>query len=229
MDTKNTSIEHHRHLLLNLLHDVYECFLSFLSNKEARVEFAVKVGCMFNINREEILALLVNDKPNFQKTHTQLVCGRVKLPAVDTSRQDLLEQSYIQSSKFVYTRASLSLMEKIARCIECNEPVLLCGETGVGKTTALQHLARILGKSISVINLNQQTETSDLLGSFKPVDVKVQMKLVKEKFVDLFTRCFGVEENQSFLNHVQVNLKFNLSESIFIVSILDLFYYIKLE
>jgi midasin len=46
---------------------------------------------------------------------------------------------------FVYTRVALNLLECIARCIECNEPVLLCGETGVGKTTTLQHLAKLLG------------------------------------------------------------------------------------
>jgi midasin len=48
--------------------------------------------------------------------------------------------------KFVYTKSSLKLLEQIARCIECNEPVLLSGETGVGKTSALQHLAKLLGK-----------------------------------------------------------------------------------
>jgi midasin len=108
------------------------------------------------------------------------------------------------TSKFVYTKSSLCLIEKIARCIESNEPVLLCGETGVGKTTALQHLAKLLGKTINVINLNQQTETSDLLGSFKPVDIKSQMKIVKEKFVGLFSKSFSVEDNQTFLNHLQV-------------------------
>jgi midasin (ATPase involved in ribosome maturation) len=46
---------------------------------------------------------------------------------------------------FVNTRVALNLLERISRCIECNEPVLLCGETGVGKTTTLQHLAKLLG------------------------------------------------------------------------------------
>ena len=35
---------------------------------------------------------------------------------------------------------------------------------------------------MNVINLSQQTETSDLLGSYKPVDIKSQMKILKEKF-----------------------------------------------
>lgn len=91
----------------------------------------------------------------------------------------------------------------MARCIECNEPVLLCGETGVGKTSSLQHLARLLDKKINVINLSQQTETGDLLGSYKPVDVKSQMKILKEKFLALFSKSFNEKENQTFLNHIQ--------------------------
>jgi midasin len=106
---------------------------------------------------------------------------------------------------FVYTKQSLRLLEQIARCIECNEPVLLCGETGVGKTSSLQHLAKVLGKKIHVINLSQQTETSDLLGSYKPVDIKSQMKLIKERFLQLFSNSFSLQENSTFLSHVQVS------------------------
>ena len=123
--------------------------------------------------------------------------------------EDLLAQSSLfakiadESQRFVYTKSALNLLEKVARCIECNEPVLLCGETGVGKTTVLQHLAKLLNKPLSVLNLNHQTETSDLLGCFKPVDTKSQMKLIKEKFLTLFANSFNVDENQTFLNHVQ--------------------------
>lgn len=37
-------------------------------------------------------------------------------------------------------------MEQIASAVSCNEPVLLVGETGVGKTSAVQYLAQQLGK-----------------------------------------------------------------------------------
>lgn len=33
------------------------------------------------------------------------------------------------------------------------------------------------------------------------------MKLIKEKFTSLFSKCFNLDENQTFLNHIQVNLK----------------------
>ncbi len=62
------------------------------------------------------------------------------------------------------------------------------------------------GKKINVINLSQQTEISDLLGSYKPVDIKAQMKILKDKFLDLFSKNFSIQENETFLNHIKVNL-----------------------
>ena len=53
-----------------------------------------------------------------------------------------------------------------------------------------------------MINLSQQTETSDLLGNFKPVDIKSQMKQLKENFLELFTKSFLLEDNKPFLNHI---------------------------
>lgn len=184
-------------MLMDLLSDVFECFLAFVGNKKLRDECAVKVAAKLNISREQVEALLLNKKPAFMKKNCHITCGRVRLEAE-------AESIRAGQTKFVYTKSALCLLEKIARCIECKEPVLLCGETGVGKTTALQHLANLLGKKISVINLNQQTETSDLLGSFKPVDIKTQMKTLKDKFVDMFTNNFNLDENRTFLNHVQV-------------------------
>ncbi len=194
--------------ILHLIQDINDCFLGFISNKQARIDLIVKIGSLFNVNKEEILNLFVNTKANFVKSKNDITCGRVRIDlAANKTQEDLLAQSSSlfksNDSRFVYTKSSLSLLEKVARCIECNEPVLLTGETGVGKTTVLQHLAKLLGKPLSVINLNHQTETSDLLGSFKPVDTKMQMKILKEKFLNIFTQSFNLDENQTFLNHIQ--------------------------
>jgi midasin len=35
-----------------------------------------------------------------------------------------------------------------------NEPLLLVGETGTGKTTAVQEVANLLGKKLHVLNMN---------------------------------------------------------------------------
>ena len=47
---------------------------------------------------------------------------------------------------YAHTRSSLTLLESVCRCVQMNEPVLLVGETGVGKTATLDYLSKITGK-----------------------------------------------------------------------------------
>ena len=51
-----------------------------------------------------------------------------------------------QSSSFAYTRAAVSLLERVAVAVANNEPVLLVGETGTGKTSSVQYLAEQIGE-----------------------------------------------------------------------------------
>lgn len=43
------------------------------------------------------------------------------------------------------------------------------GETGTGKTTVCQAMARALSSELVIVNCHQNTETADLLGGFRPV------------------------------------------------------------
>ena len=47
---------------------------------------------------------------------------------------------------FAATRPSAVLLEQLAVCVDKGEPVLLVGETGTGKTSTVQHLARVTGE-----------------------------------------------------------------------------------
>jgi midasin len=53
--------------------------------------------------------------------------------------------------------------------ISKNEPVLLVGETGCGKTSICQALAEHYIKPLRILNCHQHTETSDFIGSLRPV------------------------------------------------------------
>lgn len=70
----------------------------------------------------------------------------------------------MQLGVFSLTTQACCLIEKICCCLDNNEPVLMVGETGCGKTTVLQYVAKTLGRNLIVINMNQQSDTADLLG-----------------------------------------------------------------
>lgn len=60
------------------------------------------------------------------------------------------------------------------KAIEFNEPILLVGETGCGKTTVCQMIAGIRKKELLTVNCHQHTESSDFLGGLRPVRNKNQ-------------------------------------------------------
>ncbi|CAN7984019.1 unnamed protein product, partial [Ixodes pacificus] len=103
---------------------------------------------------------------------------------------------------FAGTRPALALLEQLAAAVANREPVLLVGETGVGKTAAVQHLAGLTGNSLTVLNMSQQSDSTDLLGGFKPVDVKILMMPLRDEFEQLFAASFCLAPNAKFLSHV---------------------------
>lgn len=89
---------------------------------------------------------------------------------VQRMSQRTVRSSASQDRPYATTKPFLRLCEKIAVCIQQREPVLLVGETGTGKTTAVSNLARLARRKLVSLNLSNQTEASDLLGGFKPVN-----------------------------------------------------------
>jgi midasin len=57
----------------------------------------------------------------------------------------------------------------VGRCITYNEPGLLIGETGCGKTAVCQLIAAYRGQRIRVLNCHQSIETADIIGSLRPI------------------------------------------------------------
>lgn len=51
-----------------------------------------------------------------------------------------------EGQTFAATRPSAALLEQLAVCVFKGEPVLLVGETGTGKTSTVQHLAKVTGE-----------------------------------------------------------------------------------
>ncbi|EPQ27974.1 uncharacterized protein PFL1_04301 [Pseudozyma flocculosa PF-1] len=127
---------------------------------------------------------------------SMLRVGRCQLPRKPRSAQSRAQPI---NRKFALTKPTLGLLERLAVSTALSEPVLLVGETGTGKTTVVQHLASLLGRSMTALNLSQQTESGDLLGAFKPLDPKLPATELHDEWVQLFSRTFSSRRNARFV------------------------------
>ncbi|XP_050098366.1 midasin [Anopheles aquasalis] len=103
---------------------------------------------------------------------------------------------------FSFTRPAACLLERIAVAVSQNEPILLVGETGVGKTSSVQYLAYQTHHKLVVVNMNNQSDVSDLIGGYKPVDLAFVVTPLRYEFERLFRRTFNAQKNEKFLGNV---------------------------
>ena len=71
-----------------------------------RLEFATTIGCRFNINRDEVLSLLMNNKPNFEKRQNEVICGRVKLSVKNINTNPLNQSSLMYDKNLAFFLAN---------------------------------------------------------------------------------------------------------------------------
>jgi midasin len=98
------------------------------------------------------------------------------VPAADNPSSLTLSKLDVSSSHthnlfsgLVDTHCIRRMMALIGSCLHHSEAVLLVGETGSGKTSVCQAFARTLGKQLIILNCHQHTETSDILGGYRPI------------------------------------------------------------
>src|SRR5690554_1904472 len=155
----------------------------------------IKLGAALTIPEPMVRHYINTYTPDLDDKNPDMVTiGRVTLPILSAEQGGSRKKN--RRSDFARTAHAAKLMERIAVSVHLNEPVLLVGETGTGKTTVVQHLASLLNQNLTVINLSQQSDSSDLLGGFKPVDVKVLAVPLKNMFDELFSRTFSRKKNQ---------------------------------
>jgi midasin len=73
-----------------------------------------------------------------------------------------------EGRSLTYTPRVLQSLYKIWQSIILQDPVLLIGHTGVGKTSLVRHLAYLTNNRFYRLNLSGQTEKADLIGGYKP-------------------------------------------------------------
>ncbi|XP_061609171.1 midasin isoform X3 [Phyllopteryx taeniolatus] len=183
----------------HVFQEALDCFTAMMSHPESQLRMAEIIGSKLNISKEKVQHFCQMYQPAISLTEYEASVGRVTLVRKQTETVHLS----IDHQTFAATRPAAVLLERLAVCIAKQEPVLLVGETGTGKTTTVQHLARVTGHRLLVVNMNQQSDTADLLGGYKPVDHKQILLPLREAFEDLFSQTYSRKQNLTFLGHVQ--------------------------
>jgi midasin len=121
-----------------------------------------------HLSSERVAWMLNGRAPELFTTNANntLRIGRGCMPKVKIPQKSVQKRR----QPYALTKPFLVLLEKLTVCTQLGEPVLMVGETGTGKTAAVGNLAYELGKELVALNLSNQTEASDLLGGFKPVN-----------------------------------------------------------
>ncbi|CAL8083642.1 unnamed protein product [Calicophoron daubneyi] len=194
-----------------------DCFMACLSDPTRQFSLATQIAGELNLSVEKV-GYFLHRRPIkldikaetgvLQLGRARLKCHRtVEWEVQLTSGSALNQSSDTISWPFASTRLALTLLERLAVAVAHHEPVLLVGETGTGKTSAVQRLAYLCGRRLRVINLNQQSDSIELMGGFKPVDTRALVRPLREQFESLFCRTFQTDSNLVFLGHI--NMCFN--------------------
>eukprot|EP00762_Andalucia_godoyi_P001029 ANDGO_02023.mRNA.1 Midasin len=163
--------------------EICDSALALLPTSAAR--FVVLRQCemhrQLSLSDDDLQRIVVDRKPTVLLSPASLVVGRVTLTRTAS-------HSLISSLGVAETRHHMQLLEKIANSVQFSEHVLLLGETGGGKTSIVTQLARVVGKTLLVHNLSPQSDSSELIGGYRPVDPGSHCRKLYDRFVRLMAR-----------------------------------------
>ena len=185
--------------------DIFCCRLPWPSMRAA---LAQTIGLFWQVPKDRASDLMKNRNPDVQWTGangkgTISAIGRVEV-SFEVDPKLRLAPNYSSMTMTPYSRR---LMETIAVCVDRREPVLLVGETGAGKTSTVQYLANCFGRKLVVQNLNLQTESADLVGGYRPVDMLQVAAPLFCDFVEIFTEMLVSDKHPNNAKFVVVMQK----------------------
>lgn len=176
-----------------------DCFASSLQTEESRQSIISAIAEEMHIDPQRVEHFINAHIPKYEENETGLTIGRVRLPRRAAGRVVKAKKA----RPFANTTHAKRLLEQVGVAVKMAEPVLLVGETGIGKTTVVQQLADTLGCKLTAVNLSQQSEVGDLLGGFKPVNVRTLAIPLKDEFDDLFALTgISISKNQKYVDQL---------------------------
>lgn len=182
--------------------EAIDCFASGIKDSRVRDKLILHIGEMMGRSSQRVEHHLAMHTPRMEEIDTHLTVGRSRL-----QKNKRLTRVTKSKRLFAPTTHAKRLLEQIAVAVDLKEPILLVGETGIGKTTVVQQLAESLGHKLIAVNLSQQSEVGDLLGGFKPINVRNLAVPLKEEFEDLFASTgISQQKNQKYLDTIGKNI-----------------------
>lgn len=185
-----------------ILLEAIDCFAGHLPEGVIKSEFVRVISQELHAPSERVKYCFEVRKPEHTVDDERLRIGRACITKNSAQRSVGSTSQSFGRIPFATTNGVLRIMEAVSVAIKQAEPCLLVGETGTGKTTLIQQLARTLGYKLHVINLSQQSEASDLLGGFKPLRTEALAIPMKEEFDSLFENTFSSKRNQEYLQNI---------------------------
>jgi midasin len=178
--------------------EAFDCFAGSLRSETAQSKVMACVAEELHIDPQRRVHLLKDREVRLQVPAKNVGSGSIQIGRAKLAKHKVTKRTGT-NRPFSTNNYTLRLLEKIAVAVDRQEPLLLVGETGTGKTTCIQYLAEQLGRKLVAFNLSQQSESGDLLGGFKPVNVRSLVIPLKDEFDDIFDTTFSRKKNQRFI------------------------------
>lgn len=182
--------------------EAVDSFAGSLPDGSAKITIVDLIAQELRIPIDRAQYCLKARRPEHASTDTKIRFGRVSILKRSHHRGWKSSSQALRKMPFAMTTHALRVLESITVAVKMAEPCLLVGETGTGKTTMIQHLADLLGYRLTVVNLSQQSEAGDLLGGYKPLNIRALAVPMKEEFDDLFQQTFSTKKNQQYMETV---------------------------
>ncbi|CAG8521267.1 1922_t:CDS:2, partial [Scutellospora calospora] len=137
-------------------------------------------------------------KPNEKLIVKQVLETVMKVTIDEDSIYDcskLEDFKMYRQNDIVWTKAMKRLFTLVAQCLRFNEPVLLVGETGCGKTSVCQMLAEARHTDLYTLNCHHSTETADLIGGQRPLRNRDVLNSELKRDISDYLKSYGQQHD----------------------------------
>ena len=109
----------------------------------------------------------------------------------------------LPTTQIIWTGSMRRLYCLVLKALQSNEPVLLVGETGSGKTSVCQMFADAKSRVLYSVNCHQNTETADLIGALRPIRNRAALEAEAIQEATKILADLGVAHVQSDTQGIQ--------------------------